>query len=48
MNEFDDLILANGIKLDSNGYLTRESLKIVSELAMPHDAIPTIEDEKKL
>ena len=42
MNEFDDLILANGIKLDSNGYLTRESIKIASELAMPHDAIPTI------
>jgi hypothetical protein len=48
MNEFDDLILANGIKLDSNGYLTKESLKIASELAMPHDAIPTIEDEKEL
>jgi hypothetical protein len=48
MDEFDDLILANGIKLDSNGYLTKESLKIASQLAMLHDGIPTIEDEKEL
>jgi hypothetical protein len=25
-NEFSDLILATGIKLDTNGYLTKESL----------------------
>ncbi len=43
-----DPSLANGIKLDSNEYLTKESLKIASELAMSHDAIPTIEDEKEL
>jgi hypothetical protein len=41
-NEFDDLILAKGIKLDSNyGYLTKESMKIASHVTIPHEAIKT-------
>jgi hypothetical protein len=48
MNEFEHLILANGIKLDHNGYLTKESLKIASQVNIPHEAINTIEDEKEI
>ncbi len=40
------MVLANGIKLDANGYLTKESLKIASHVAIPHEALNTIEDEK--
>jgi hypothetical protein len=47
-NEFNDLILATGIRLDTNGYLTKESMKIASQLTMPHEAINTIEDEKEI
>ena len=47
MNEFEDLILATGIKLDVNGYLTKESRIIASQVAIPHEAINTVEDEKK-
>jgi hypothetical protein len=47
-NEFNDLILATGIRLDANGYLTKESLKIASQVAIPHEAINTIEDEKEI
>jgi hypothetical protein len=46
--EFNDLILATGIRLDANGYLTKESLKIASQVAIPHEAINTIEDEKEV
>jgi hypothetical protein len=45
-NEFDDLILATGIKLEPNGYLTEESRKIASNVKISHEAINTIEDEK--
>jgi hypothetical protein len=45
-NEFNDLILATGIRLDTNGYLNKESLKIASQVTIPHEAINTIEDEK--
>jgi transposase InsO family protein len=48
MNEFEHLILANGIKLDHHGYLTKESLKIASQVTIPHEAINTIEDEKEI
>jgi hypothetical protein len=48
MKEFENLILANGIKLDANGYLTKESLKVASHVAIPHEALNTIEDEKEL
>ena len=48
MNEFEHLILANGIKLDHNGYLNKESLKIASQVNIPHEAINTIEDEKEI
>jgi hypothetical protein len=47
MNEFEDLILATGIKLDVNGYLTKESLIIASQVVIPHEAINTVEDEKE-
>jgi hypothetical protein len=47
MNEFEDLILATGIKLDVNGYLTKESRIIASQVAIPHEAINTVEDEKE-
>ena len=47
-NEFNDLILATGIRLDTNGYLNKESLKIASQVTIPHEAINTIEDEKDL
>ncbi len=46
--EFNDLILATGIRLDTNGYLSKESLKIASQVTIPHEAINTIEDEKDL
>ncbi len=46
-NEFDDLIRATGIKLDVNGYLTKESFNIASQVAIPHEAINTVEDEKE-
>jgi hypothetical protein len=47
MNEFVDLILATGIKLDVNGYLTKESRIIASQVAIPHEAINAVEDEKE-
>ncbi len=48
-NEFNDLmILATGIKLDTNGYLNKKSHKIASQVAIPHEAINTIEDEKEM
>jgi hypothetical protein len=47
-NEFDDLILATGIKLEPNGYLTEESRKIASKVNISHEAINTIEDEKDI
>jgi hypothetical protein len=47
-NEFDDLILATGIKLEPNGYLTEESRKIASNVKISHEAINTIEDEEGL
>ena len=47
MNEFEDLILATGIKLDVNGYLTKESRIIASQVAIPHEAINTVEDERE-
>jgi hypothetical protein len=47
-NEFNDLILATGIRLDANGYLTKESLRIASQVAIPHEAINTTEDEKEI
>jgi hypothetical protein len=46
-NEFDDLILATGIKLDVNGYLTKESRIIASQVVIPHEAINTVEDERE-
>jgi hypothetical protein len=48
MNEFEHLILANGSRLDHNGYLTKESLKIASQVTIPHEAINTIEDQKEI
>ncbi len=47
-NEFDDLILATGIKLEPNGYLTEESRKIASNVKISDEAINTIEDEEGL
>jgi hypothetical protein len=47
-NEFDDLILATGIKLEPNGYLNEESRKIASKVKISHEAINTIEDEKDI
>ncbi len=47
MNEFEDLILATGIKLDVNGYLAKESRIIASQVAIPQEAINTVEDEKE-
>ncbi len=47
-NEFDDLILATGIKLDVSGYLTKESRIIASQVVIPHEAINMVEDEKEI
>jgi len=47
MNEFEDLILATGIKLDVNGYLSKESRIIASQVVIPHEAVNTVEDEKE-
>ena len=47
-NEFDDLILATGIRLEPNGYLTEESRKVASHVKISHEAINTIEDEKDI
>ena len=47
MNEFEDLILATGIKLDADGYLSKESRIIASQVVIPHEAINTVEDEKE-
>ncbi len=47
-NEFDDLILDTGIKIEPNGYLTKESRKIASHVRISHKAINTIEDEKDI
>jgi hypothetical protein len=46
MNEFEDLILATGIKIDVNGYLTKESSIIASQVTIPHETINTVEDDK--
>jgi hypothetical protein len=48
IKEFNDLMLATGIRLDTNGYLNKESLKIASQVTIPHETINTIEDEKNL
>jgi hypothetical protein len=47
-NEFDDLILATGIKLKPNGYLTEESRKVASHVKISHVAINTIEDKNDI
>ncbi len=47
-NEFDDLILATEIKLEPNGYLSKESCQIASHVKISHEAINTIEDEKDI
>ncbi len=47
MNDFEDLILGTGIKLDVNGYLTKESRIIALQVAIPHEAINTVEDEQE-
>ncbi len=44
----DDLILATGIRLEPNGYLTEESRKVASHVKISHEAINTIEDEKEI
>jgi hypothetical protein len=48
IDEFDDLILATGVKLEPNGYLTEESIKVASHVKISHEAINTIEDEKSI
>ena len=48
MNEFEDLILATGIKLDVNGYLSKESRIIALQVVIPHEAINTVEDEQEI
>ncbi len=48
MKEFENLVLANGIKLDANGYLTKESLQVASHATIPHEALNTIEDENEI
>ncbi len=47
-NEFDDLILVTGIKLNVNGYLTKGFLNIASQVAIPHEAINTVDDDKDI
>ena len=47
-NEFEDLILATGIKLDVNGYLSKESRIIASQVVIPHEAINTVKDEQEI
>ena len=42
------MILATGIKLEPNGYLTEESRKIASHVKISHEAINTIEDERDI
>jgi hypothetical protein len=44
-NEFDDLILATGIKLEPSGHLTEESRKVASHVKVSHEAINTIEKD---
>jgi hypothetical protein len=48
MKGFEILVLANGIKLDTNGYLIKKSLKIASHVAIPHEALYTVKDEKEI
>jgi transposase InsO family protein len=43
--EIDDLILATGMILDPQGYLSRESASIAVELKIGHDCTRTVEDE---
>jgi hypothetical protein len=43
--ELDDLILATGIILDPQGYVSRESASIAVQLNIGHDCTRTIEDE---
>ncbi len=43
-----NLTLATGIKLDTNGYLNKESLKIASQVEIPHETSNTIEDEREI
>ncbi len=43
----DRKITNEGIKLDVNGYLTKESRIIASQVVIPHEAINTVEDEKE-
>ena len=42
------MILVTGIKLEPNGYLNEESLKIASHVKISHEAINTIEDEEDI
>jgi hypothetical protein len=47
----ENLILANGIELNANGYLIKESIKIASRVSIPHEAheaLKTVEDEQEI
>ena len=46
-NEIDDLVLATGMSLDPQGYLSRESASVAVQLNIGHDSTRTIEDEEE-
>ncbi len=45
-NEVDDLVLATGMNLDPQGYLSRETAAIAVQLNIGYDSTRTIEDEE--
>ncbi len=45
-NEIDDLVLATGMNLDPQGYLSRETAAIAVQLNIGYDSTRTIEDEE--
>jgi hypothetical protein len=45
-NEVDDLVLATGMNLDPQGYLSRETAAIAAQLNIGYDSTKTIEDEE--
>jgi hypothetical protein len=44
-SEIDDLVLATGMTLDPQGYLSRESASIAVQLTIGHDSTVTVDGE---
>ena len=44
-DHLDDMVLARNVRVNSEGILSEESLRVASGLPVPHEKLETIEDE---